>query len=146
VKGRKPSKMNVHRAACHYVLAELLRRGAVVIEPKPSVDLAVGVGSRLLQIDVLGRTARTWQGHIDRRAGDADFFVFVDLSGGTRATPQFWIVPASAAVESIRRGHKRYLEKHGGKRPKSPQSKHTSIKTDGLVQGRDRWDLLGLKH
>lgn len=67
-------------------------------------------------------------------------FVFVRLA--TLGKDEFFILRRSDLQELMFANYKEYLKKHGGKRPKSAESTHTTVSPQMLSQYRDNWDLI----
>lgn len=92
---------------------------------------------------------RTWHASTDwgapmtAREGETVFWVFVDL-GDRDASPRYWIVPDWWIRNDIYNAHRAYLERHGGRRARNPDSKHHAIDEKRLVSWLGRWDALGV--
>lgn len=54
----------------------------------------------------------------------------------------FYILTWSTLQEIAIAGHRRYLERHGGVRPKKHDSFHMAIRPEMLHEHRDKWDVL----
>jgi hypothetical protein len=67
------------------------------------------------------------------------FWIFVDLG---RPAESVFVVPEDWMVEDIHARHQAYLDRHGGKRARSPESQHHGIRQERIEQWRDRWDML----
>jgi hypothetical protein len=72
-----------------------------------------------------------------------EFWVFVDL-GDLDTVPRYWVVPDWWIRNDIYKTHKAYLDRHGGKRARNPESKHHAIDERRLKDWPARWDILGL--
>jgi hypothetical protein len=72
-----------------------------------------------------------------------DFWVFVDL-GDLDTSPRYWVVPDWWIRNDIYKTHKAYLDSHGGKRARNPDSKHHAIDERRLKEWQTRWDILGI--
>lgn len=68
-------------------------------------------------------------------------FVFVGIGQGT-GDDRFFILDQGALQSIIRTNHAAWLAKHGGIRPKNPESTHTSVSLAQLEQYRDNWSLI----
>ena len=64
--------------------------------------------------------------------------------GAVGKGPQYWIVPDWWMRNDIFEAHKHYLDMHGGKRARNPQSTHHAIKTERLEQWKDKWETMGI--
>lgn len=67
------------------------------------------------------------------------FWILVDLAV---SHPAFYIIPEWWIQNDIFDAHQKYLDKHGGKRARNPQSAHHAITLARVHQWRDYWDLL----
>ena len=65
-------------------------------------------------------------------------FVVVSQSGGDR----FYILTWDQLRDILRDGHKRYIAKHKGVRPKKWDSLHAAILEEHLLSFRDNWKLI----
>ena len=63
--------------------------------------------------------------------------VFVKLGEDDR----FFVIPWQKLRDKVVRGHRQYLNRHGGVRPKKLSSKHAAISTRQLSALEDRWDI-----
>lgn len=152
---RGARNQQVARAGEHFVVAELNKRGAFAVTfagNMPKIDLiACNQGqSRTIHIQVkTKRGGRTWHSSIvgskpmNPPADETDFWVFVDL-GDLNASPRYWVVPDWWIRDNIYRTHQAYLDRHGGTRPRNPDSKHHSIDESRLTEWQGRWDILGI--
>ena len=71
------------------------------------------------------------------------FWVFVDL-GGPDAAPRYWIVPDWWIRNDIAEAHQAYLDRHGGRRARNPDSTHHAIDEKRLADWQGKWDILGI--
>jgi hypothetical protein len=55
---------------------------------------------------------------------------------------RFYVLPWRELARIVIDGHKKYLAKHGGVRPKRPESLHTALKPAALAQWENRWDVI----
>jgi hypothetical protein len=76
-------------------------------------------------------------------ADETNFWVFVDL-GDLDASPRYWVVPDWWIRDNIYKTHKTYLDSHGGKRARNPDSTHHSINESRLEEWQEQWDILGI--
>jgi len=72
---------------------------------------------------------------------EAMFWVLVDL---IPEQPEFYVVPNSWMESALHDEYQAYLNRHGGRRPVNPTSKHIGFSTGLIEAWRDRWDLLGI--
>ncbi len=146
----------VARAGEHFVVAELNKRGAFAMSfagNMPQIDLIACNcdQSRTVQIQVKTKSGwRAWQTSIlhgkptrapENELDEKVYWVFVDL-GDTYQAPRYWIAPDWWVRNDIYQTHQHYLESHGGKRAKTPDSTHHAIDEKRLEQWKDRWDVL----
>lgn len=66
--------------------------------------------------------------------------VFVRLRG--RGADEFYILTWNDLQRVAIAGHRRYLESHGGVRPRKHDSFHMAIRPEMLKDYRDRWEVL----
>jgi hypothetical protein len=66
----------------------------------------------------------------------------VDLTG---TVPDFYIVPAAWARETVKADHANWLQSKGGTRPRNPDSDHTGVDLDRISQWHRRWDVLSAR-
>lgn len=152
---RGARNQQVGRAGEHFVVAELNKRGAYAVAfagNMPKIDLMAcnRDQSRTVHVQVKTRSGgRAWQSSIlvGKRmkppAEETVFWAFVDL-GGLDAAPRYWIVPDWWIRNDIYKTHKAYLDSHGGKRARNPDSTHHSIDERRLKDWQGRWDILGI--
>ena len=87
------------------------------------------------------KDARKGSPHARPPEDERRFWLFVALD---RQPTQFFIVPESWIESDIYEDSQRHLQRHGGKRPRNPNSTHHGISTKRVSEWQDRWDLLGL--
>jgi hypothetical protein len=146
----------VGRSGKYFVIAELNKRGAFAVPiaghiPKLDIIACNRDQNRTVYINkvVTKRGGKTWHSSIadgesmTPKDDERNFWVFVDLGDKTEY-PRYWIVPEWWIKDNIYRTHQEYLNRHGGTRPKNPESEHHSIDESRLAQWRDRWDILGI--
>lgn len=154
---RGARNQQVARAGEYFVAAELNRRKAYAVTftgSMPHIDILAcnQDQSRTVQIQV--KTKRKGDWHTSIREGEltespADpkdetvYWIFVDL-GELNDPPKYWIVPGWWMRDDIYKAHQAYLERHGGKRARNPDSTHHSVNEKRLMQWRDRWDVIGI--
>lgn len=152
---RGAHNQQIARAGEYFVAAELNKRGAFAVTfagNMPKVDLIAcnQDQSRTIHIQVkTKRGGRTWHSSIvgcepmEPPADETNYWVFIDL-GDLRASPRHWVVPDWWIRDDIYKAHMAYLERHGGKRPRNPDSTHHSIAESRLKEWEERWDILGI--
>jgi hypothetical protein len=55
---------------------------------------------------------------------------------------RFYVLPWHALAKIVTDGHRRFLAKHGGVRPRQPRSLHTAVKPEALAPWENRWDVV----
>ena len=152
---RGARNQQVARAGEYFVVAELNKRGAFAVTfagNMPKIDLMAcnQNQSRTIHIQVkTKRGGRSWHSSIvgsqpmKPQANETNFWVFVDL-GDLNASPRYWVVPDWWIRNDIYRTHKAYLDSHGGKRARNPDSTHHAIDERRLEEWQVRWDVLGI--
>jgi len=143
----------VARAAEHYVVAEIHRRGGYAAcfgGNMPLIDiLATDIERRrTVTIQVKAKKGgREWQTSITRgRPRDPEdeptrFWIMVDL---VPEVPTYFIIPEWWIQNDIHETHAAYLARHGGQRARSADSTHHAIQINRIEQWRNSWDLLGI--
>ncbi len=150
------SKPNNHQVASEgrsFVESELKKRGAgsVTSEGTQKIYLQASSSdrSRTVQIQVKTKRKGNWHSKTDEAEATETppnpnnvrkFWVFVDLSGARR----YWVVPDWWMRNDIHEAHQAYLNRHGGRRPKTLDSNHHSIGEKRLEQWQDKWEILGI--
>jgi hypothetical protein len=155
---RGASNQQVARAGEYFVAAELNKRGAYAVTfagNMPKIDLLAcnADQSRTVQIQVKAKKGRgSWHASIiDCIAMEAPpnpldvitFWVFVEL-GQYDMAPGYWIAPDWWMRDDIYWAHQAYLDRHGGRRAKNPDSTHHSIEEKRLSKWRGEWEILGI--
>ena len=152
---RGARNQQVGRAGEYFVVAELNKRSAFAVTfagNMPKIDLMAcnQDQSRTIHIQVkTKRGGRSWHSSIvgskpmKPPADETDFWVFVDL-GDLNASPRYWVVPDWWIRNNIYRTHKAYLDSHGGKRARNPDSTHHAIDESRLKEWQGRWEILGI--
>jgi len=147
----------------YLVACELARRGfltATFSGNVPEFDLiATNSKGESIPIQVKTINGKAWQFSIDRFVEitfEGDFqrlgkkkklpvpnliSVFV-VAGKKYGEDQFFVLEWSKVQEIIIAHHRNYLDSHGGKRPKKPDSLHCSLTLPELESFRDRWELI----
>ena len=144
------------------VVAELGRRGIVATTfagNVPEIDILAYRSGRSLPIQV--KSWRTGTIHFDiakyieiRFEGDTQViegaleppdpdltFVFVRI-GESLGDDRFFMVPLHSLQSIMQKNHAEFLGKHGGVRPKNPQSTHTAVRLVDIVEYEGCWDLI----
>jgi hypothetical protein len=148
----KPTPYQVARVGEHLVAAEIHLRGgyaATFAGNMPGVDLLASdaLRTRTVHLQVKTRTGRRWQSNIghahahDPVEGEMTFWILVDLKP---EQPEFYVVPNWWMENALYEDYQAFLNRHGGQRPLNPKSKHIAIRTELVMEWRDRWDLLGI--
>lgn len=147
----------------YLVCAELGRRGYIATSftgNVPEFDiLAIDKERRVQPIQVKAIRQGQWQfnashfaditltidgrqivGEKKRLANPDLICVFVRVVA--QGKDEFYIFRLGTLQDIIVDRHCQWLDRHGGRRPRSPESMHTSVRTDDLAKYRDDWDLL----
>jgi len=147
----------------YLVACELARRGFVVATFSgniPDFDLiATDLKGASLPIQVKTSRSGTWQFSAGKFAdisvveskqtiGDKKplpiphlICVFVH-AGEKYGDDKFFVVEWSTVQDIVIANHKRWLDAHGGVRPKKPDSLHCSVTEDDLQCYKDKWALM----
>ena len=149
----------------YLVAAELSRLGYIATTftgNVPHYDIvAVDESGRHVLVQVKAISATSWQFTVDQFAqitfdGQRQLVgkrvrtpypdlvcVLVQLArAGSRARDRFFVLPWSELSRTVVTGHRRYLKKHGGIRPRKPESLHTALAFQQVLKWEDRWDVL----
>jgi hypothetical protein len=149
----------------YVVAAELSRRGFIATTftgNVPHYDIVAvdeSGGHALVQVKAISGTS--WQFNIDQfasisfngkrqligRRGRAPYpelvCVLVQLARpGSGARDRFFILPWRELCRTVVGAHRKYLKKHGGIRPRKPDSLHTALASRQILNWEDRWDIL----
>ena len=144
------------------VVAELGRRGIVATAfagNVPDIDLLAYRAGRTIALQV--KSVRTGSISFDAKRfmtiefeGDRQFItgaspvlnaalIFVVVSIGQQSgADRFFILEQGTLQQSIQVNHSEWLAKHGGIRPKNPQSTHTAVSIAQFDSFRDNWSLI----
>ena len=141
----------VGRVGRSLVADELNRRGALATPANTTRERVAVVAmhpdtSRTVNILVKTKRAKVWQWNIDRaeaeqQAPEDDFLIFVDLQP---SEPAYYIVRLRDAAKRKVEVHNAWLKSIGGRRPNTPDSKHTAISVEDVEAGKDAWHILGV--
>lgn len=147
----------------YLVAAELCRRGFITTTftgNVPEFDLlAIDSNYRTQPVQVKAIRTGSWQFSLNRyleitvsdngiqtihgkKPVDKPDLVCVFVRLISLGQDEFYILRLEDLQDVMLRGHSRYLEKHGGRRPRNPASMHTAVSTSDLVPYRDNWGLL----
>lgn len=153
--------MPTQQAGEYLVAAELARAGAICATFAGNVrhfDLIALVPAGFVPVQVKAKRSGDWQLNIEEfaevsMAGDQQVigaakptpinnlvYVFVHLS--TYGNDDFFVIDWPALQGRIITAHREWLTEHGGRRPKNPASKHTTIGDAELADCRNRWNLI----
>ncbi len=144
------------------VVAELGRRGIVATAfagNVPDIDLLAYHNGRTIALQV--KSVRTGSVSFDAKRfmtiefeGDRQIItqtapaldaslIFVFVSIGQRSGEDaFFILEQGELQGIVHANHAAWLAKHGGVRPKNPQSTHTAVSITQVNQFRDNWELI----
>ncbi len=149
------------------VCAELGRRG-LIASPfagnVPGYDV-IATDERCVSVPIQVKAnngTNTWQlnaaKHLDiqfdpktqtqsvrRPRGPADaglVWVFVWLGDGQKSRDRFFVVTHGDVQDLLYRGYSSYLRRHGGRRPRKPESTHMAIDVHQLEPFEDAWDVV----
>lgn len=153
------------QAGEYLVAAELSRRGFIATTftgNVPHYDIVAvdeSGGHALVQVKAI--SASSWQFNVDKfaeikfqgrqqqvgrlvRAPYPDLVcVLVQLTpAGSGAKDRFFVLPWRELCRIVAGGHRKYLRKHGGIRPRKPESLHTALDPRQILNWEDRWDVL----
>lgn len=146
----------------YLTVAELCRMGFIATTFTRNVPvfdvLAIDENDRTVPIQVKTIQGKTWQ-------FDAGRYLKIEIKGGKqkvtgkqplknsdliyvmvrligRGKDEFFLLRHKDLQQIIFNGYTTYLEKHGGRRPKSEGSLHTAVSVSDLERFRDNWELL----
>lgn len=128
----------VHSVARFYAATAATINGhnLSVVGPRTRLN----VDQRTVKVFSRRQPGSPWQTKVSQPVvGDAEAVVFVDLTG---VAPDFYVAPAQWVRENVQYHHNRWLESVGQVRPRNPDSDHTAIHLDRIVQWPQRWDVL----
>lgn len=148
---RYPTPQQVGRAGKLFVAAELNRRGAfatLYLTNTPRVDIVAmspdGLRTVNISVKTKGPRSKVWQWDLKKaraecQAPEHDFLVLVDLQP---ATPAYYVMRLRDVAAQVSESHDAWLERIGGQRPRTPDSRHTAIAVKDVEAGKDAWHLL----
>jgi hypothetical protein len=153
------------QAGEYIVAAELSRRGFITTTftgNVPSYDIVAvddGGGHALVQVKAVA--ADSWQFTVKQfadvvfdgpkqiiRAQLPDPYpnlicVMVQIApADSGRRDRFYVLPWRELARIVIDRYAKYLAKHGGVRPRRPESLHSDLKPTGLAQWEDRWDVI----
>lgn len=67
-------------------------------------------------------------------------YIFIKLNGQSK--DDFYILKVKDVQDILFEGHKKYLDKHEGRRPKNPESMHTGVNEAQINKFKNNWDLI----
>jgi len=151
----------IKQAGEYLVAAELARLGLICATFSGNVRhydiVATGPAGGHVAVQVKAKASGSWQLGLDAFAdvsmdGDKQVLgrskpepfkglvvVFVAL-GKEYGSDEFFVVPWRNLQDIVIGGHRDYLARHGGRRPRSPRSLHTAVKANQLSAYRANWD------
>jgi len=147
----------------YLVACELARRGLIVATFSgnvPDFDL-IATDSKGSSCPVQVKTASkgAWQFSVDKFAeitfdgkkqiiGQSisqtipDLICVFVIAGEKYGEDQFFIVEWAKVQQIVIANHKRWLDAHGGVRPKKPESMHCAVNKEDLKDYKDNWNLI----
>ena len=146
----------------YLVAAELCRRGFIATTFTGNVPhydiIASNASGRHQAVQVKAIKGGTWQFDVRAfaeiqfdgkkqllgRATEAPYpdLVCVFVRVREQGADEFYILTWNDVQKIAIAGHHRYLEAHGGVRPKKHDSFHIAIRPEMLEEHRDKWDVL----
>jgi hypothetical protein len=151
----RPSNAQKARAGRHFVVAELHRRGAGTVtlpDYQRSVEIVASDAeqTRTVTLRVKTKTTGDWQstGVLgEKRTEDLDesrYWVLVDIGTDPSTPTSYFIVPEWWILNYIHKEFQANLARHGGRRPRNPESTHCAIRPHDMERWRDDWQALGV--
>jgi len=147
----------------YLVACELARRGLMVATFSgnfPDFDL-IATNSKGSSCPVQVKTASkgTWQFSVDKFADVTfdgkrqiigqpkpqtipDLICIFVIAGDKYGEDQFFILEWKKVQQIVIANHKRWLDAHGGVRPKNPESMHCAVTKDDLEDYQNNWTLI----
>lgn len=99
-------------------------------------------GKKLLQIDFDATTGQQRVLGI-RDSENLDLiYVFACLGHSREQRDRFFILTKGEFLSLVRSHYETYMEKHGGRRPRKPESSHIAIRLPELEPFEDDWELI----
>jgi hypothetical protein len=151
----------IKQAGEYLVAAELARFGLICATFSGNVRyydiVASGPTGGHVAVQVKAKASGSWQLTLDafadvRMEGEKQVvgrskpepfkgLVVVFVAVGRRfGSDEFFVVPWRDLQKIVIGGHRDYLARHGGRRPKSPRSLHTAVNANQLSAYRANWD------
>lgn len=149
----KLKTQQVRDAGQYFVAAEISRRGGyAVVTPgnRQGIDILANdvdhkrfIGIQVKTKNHQGRWVTSTRDGQPRETpvDETTFWVMVDLSADP---PEYYVVPAWSLQNTIHTDFQKYLAKHGGQRPRNPDSTDWSIHVEDVAQWKDQWEVLGI--
>lgn len=146
----------------YMVAAELCRRGLITTTFTANVPhydiIASDEKGKHLNIQVKAIKGSSWQFDVET-FWEIEFFGEKQILGNPKKIPysnlilvfvkvhnygndEFFILDWEDLQTVIGEGHKAFLDKYGGVRPKNPKSTHTAVSPKQLEMFRDNWELI----
>jgi len=146
----------------HLVVAELGRRG-IIATPfagnVPDIDILAYRDGTSVPIQVKSLTKGAWSMGAERFIkiswnGDTQIveglrsdidrnLIYVCVVVGDKSGEERFFLLTQGELQHIIHDHyKAFLAKHGGVRPRNPQSTHVGVQEEELAPHRDRWSLI----
>ena len=125
-----------HQAGRHFAVAEALLRGYPA--SMQGAQTYIQVNGHTAAVQVAGQGV--WMiADVEKFANmTTETYVLVDVTGGKR---DFYVVPGEELRHGVRQRHQEFMDKHGGTRPRNPDSKHAAVEPIHVETWRDRWSL-----
>jgi hypothetical protein len=146
----------------HLVVAELGRLG-IIATPfagnVPDIDVLTYANGNSVPLQVKANKAGSWQfdasDFLDIRLDgdrqiieglksdlDSQLIMVLVKVGAALGDDRFYVLQKGHLQKTIHGVHQGWLQKHGGVRPRNPQSFHTTVSESAIESQRDRWDLI----
>ncbi len=99
-------------------------------------------GTKYLEIDIKGRGKDITQIVRGKKHLENPELICVFVKIGTTGNDEFYVLRLQDVQDIILKNYKSWLSKHGGKRPRKPDSTHNSVWPRDLSRFRDNWQLI----
>jgi hypothetical protein len=76
--------------------------------------------------------------------GESRFWVLVDIGTDPSIPASYFVVPEWWVFNYIHEEFQTHLARHGGRRPRNPESTHCAIRPKDVEQWRGGWEALGI--